>query len=62
MATQIAVSWTLDVTSVLRDHAAEHPFLEKLEGGLDVWHYSVAGHRVVGEALAAWLRQQGLVK
>lgn len=51
----------LDLLPVLREHRAEPLYLDKTRGYLDVWHYTSAGHALVGRAVAAFLEQQRLV-
>jgi hypothetical protein len=51
----------LDLVPALREHGGEALFFGKRENEVDVWHYTSAGHVVVGEALAAFLRREGLL-
>jgi hypothetical protein len=50
-----------DLLATMRDHAAEHPFFGDTNRVMDVWHYTAAGHRIAGEALANMVHKAGLV-
>ncbi|MFO0760219.1 MAG: SGNH/GDSL hydrolase family protein [Byssovorax sp.] len=50
----------LDLLPALREKKAEKPFFGQVEDREDIWHYSPAGHRMVAEEIAAFLRRERL--
>jgi hypothetical protein len=51
----------LDLLPALREHGGAELFFGTYEGVIDVWHYTVKGHAVVGAALADALTREGLL-
>jgi hypothetical protein len=50
-----------DVLPALREHGGARLFFGRFNGVIDVWHYDVEGHEVVGAALADFLLREGLL-
>jgi hypothetical protein len=50
-----------DVGPALRKYGGVKLFLGTSHGVMDVWHYNVKGHMVVGAALADFIRRRGLL-
>jgi len=51
----------LDLLPPLRSHGGPKLFLGRVSASIDVWHYTAAGHRVVAEAVAAFLESGNLL-